>query len=173
MSEPYRVVYADPPWQFGDRLPGTARGADKHYATMTTGELATMKMPPIADDALLFMWRVCALQLEALSVMGWWGFTQKSELVWRKLTVNGNRWFGMGRYTRMEHEVCLIGVRGRPTIKAKNIRSTFEAINHRHSEKPEEMYDIIEALSDGPYVELFARDVAKPRPNWTYLGDQT
>lgn len=168
---PFKVVYADPPWPFNDRLPGTARGADKHYATLSVADLLTMTLPPIADDALLFMWRVAAMQHEALAVMDGWRFHLKSEFVWLKRTVKGNRWFGMGHYTRMEHEVCLIGIRGRPKIKAKNIRSTFEAVNHRHSEKPEAMYTLIETLADGPYVELFARNT-QPRTGWTYLGDE-
>lgn len=172
MSEPFRVAYVDPPWQFGDQLPGTARGADKHYATMTLNELYDTPLPPMLPDSVLFLWRVAAMQRGALDLAGRWGYTVKSEIVWVKRTVNGNRWFGMGRYVRMEHEVCLIAVRGRPQVKAKNVRSTFEAVNHRHSEKPEEMYSIIESLYDGPYVELFARD-ALPRAGWTHYGDQT
>jgi N6-adenosine-specific RNA methylase IME4 len=113
------------------------------------------------------------MQTEALATIRAWGFQPPTtELVWVKKTVNGNRWFGMGRITRAEHEICLIAKRGRPQVKAKNVRTVFEAINYRHSEKPEKTYEIIESLYDGPYIELFARDIAKPRPGWTYYGDQ-
>jgi hypothetical protein len=63
----------------------------------------------------------------------------------------------MGRTVRAEHEVCLIGTRGRPRTRSRSIRSTFEAPVGRHPEKPAKFYSIIEALRDGPYVELFAR----------------
>jgi len=168
---PFAVVYADPPWKFKDSLPGPKRGAAKHYPTMTPFELKTMDLPPIATDAVLFLWRVASMQTEALAVMTTWGFTCKSELVWRKQTVNGKRWFGMGRIVRMEHEVCLVGTRGRPTKRANNVRSVFDAVNYGHSEKPEAMYAIIESLYPGPYVELFAR-YARSRPEWAFEGDE-
>jgi N6-adenosine-specific RNA methylase IME4 len=166
------VLVADPAWQFGDRLPGLARGADKHYATMSIEDICALELPPLADDCVLFLWRVASMQDEALRVIRAWGFNgPKSELIWLKRTVKGNRWFGMGRYVRAEHETCLIATRGRPTRKAANVRSTFEAINWGHSEKPDEFYNIVEALYDGPYTELFARNPVR-RPHWTYLGDE-
>lgn len=38
-----------------------------------------------------------------------------------------------------------------------------------HSRKPDELYDIIEASSRGPYLEMFARGT---RANWTTFGKQ-
>lgn len=38
-----------------------------------------------------------------------------------------------------------------------------------HSKKPEELYDIIEACSPGPYLELFARG---SRENWNQWGNE-
>ncbi len=172
LIQPARVLYADPPWRFGDKLPGPGRGAAKHYATMTAAEIWQYPLPPVADDAVLFLWRVAAMQYEAICVAEKWGFLVKSEIVWAKQTPTGKRWFGMGRSVRMEHEVCLIATRGRPQRKSASVRSILEAVNHGHSQKPHEMYEIIESLYDGPYVELFARDVTSPRPRWTYKGDQ-
>lgn len=129
---------------------------------------------PVADDALLFLWRVSAMGEEAYTVVRAWGFTPKSEVVWLKRTVNGKRWFGMGRYVRMEHEVCLIGARGSSAslVADKSVRSTFEAValKDAHSRKPEELQDLVERLvPGGPYLELFAR---RPRPGWTCVGDE-
>lgn len=73
MIESYRCVVADPPWPFDDKLPGKGRGAAKHYAMMTLKEIREFALPPIADDAYLFLWRVAAMQEEALSVMHAWG----------------------------------------------------------------------------------------------------
>jgi len=105
-----------------------------------------------------------------------WGFTPKTEIVWLKKTAHGNRWFGMGRTVRAEHETCIIATRGRPKVLNHSVRSTFvtdfaglSAQVGRHSEKPEEFYKIVETLFDGPYVELFAR---RQRPGWTCQGDE-
>jgi hypothetical protein len=70
---------------------------------------------------------------------------------------------------RASHETCIVAKRGRPLIKARNVRSVFEAPVGRHSEKPEGFYDLVESLADGPYLELFARRV---RPGWTCLGNE-
>lgn len=169
---PARVLLADPPWKFDDKLPGDGRGAAKHYPCMSVGELLAFDLPPLADDCLLLLWRVASMQAEALEVMHGWRFTLKSELVWRKQTKHGKRWFGMGRYVRAEHEVCLIGVRGRVRVADRSIRSTFDAVAGEHSAKPDRVYEIAEALvpgGPGPYVELFAR---RPRAGWHCYGNE-
>lgn len=192
MSDLFRVVVADPPWLFGDKLPGKLRGASQNYVCMPSadiGKLATrthkngvkllhLMGQPIADDAILFLWRVAAIQQAGLDVATAWGFTVKTELVWLKKTVNGRRFFGMGRTLRAEHEICLVATRGRPELKNHSTRTTFvtdldveglSAEVGRHSEKPSKFFDIIESLVDGPYLELFAR---RHRPGWTCIGDE-
>lgn len=163
----YRVLLADPPWDFDDHLPGNARGAAYNYQCLSLPELIKFPLPPMLPDSLLFLWRVAAMQEEALYTMRQWGFTPKAEIVWLKRTKYNKRWFGMGRTVRNEHEVCLIGHRGRPTILSHSIRSTFSAPVRAHSQKPDEQYAIIEALSAGPYVELFAR---QHRAGWDSFG---
>lgn len=174
------VVYADCPWKFSDALPGGGRGAEKHYDCMTVDELCRLELPPIADDALLFLWRVAAMQEEALAVMHMWGFKLKSEVVWVKVKNRTAPPFdqddvrmGMGHYARQSHEVCLIGTRGRGSrlIKNHGVPSVFFAPRQEHSRKPDVMYDIIETLTggEGPYAELFAR---RPREGWSSYGDE-
>lgn len=167
---PFRVVCADPPWSFGDKLPGASRGAEKNYAVMTVEDICRLALPPISENALLFLWRVSSQPEEALRVVRAWGFVPKTEIVWLKKTANGKRWFGMGRIVRAEHETCIVAKRGRVDVLAKNIRSTFEAASGTHSEKPECFYtDIVEKLSEGPYLELFAR---RTRSGWVTLGNE-
>lgn len=170
VTAPFACLVADPPWQFGDKLPGPGRGAEKHYATLDVAAICAFELPPLAADAYLFLWRVASMQAEALDVVRAWGFTLKTELVWLKRTSGGKRWFGMGRTLRAEHETCLIATRGRPHVLNRSTRSTFEAEvpDGRHSAKPEQFFDLVEALVPGPYVELFARRV---RPGWTCLGN--
>lgn len=169
MTERARVLVADPPWLFGDKLPGKGRGASKHYQCLSQADLLSFRLPKLADDSVLFLWRVSSMQQEALDVVKAWGFTLKTELVWRKQTVTGKRHFGMGRILRAEHETCLIATRGRMAPKVRNVRSTFRAPVGRHSEKPERFFEIVEELFDGPYVELFAR---RHRAGWKCLGNE-
>lgn len=171
-SQPFAVLCADPPWSFSDRLPGPKRGAAKHYPTLPLHEIARFPHPPLARDAVLFLWRVATMQEEALFVMRAWGFKPYTEIVWEKLTrKNKLAHFGMGRIVRGSHETCLVGVRGRPQRLVKNIRSRFAApIGEDHSAKPEEFYRlIVEPLYAGPYCELFAR---RRRTGWTTYGNE-
>jgi N6-adenosine-specific RNA methylase IME4 len=165
----FRVIEADCPWKFGDRLPGPGRGAVKHYPCMPTPDLCRFPLPPLEDDSLLLLWRVSAMQQDALDVAKAWGFTLKSEIVWEKTTVTGKPHFGMGHYVRASHETCLLATRGRWKPKARNVRSRFSAPVGRHSAKPDAFYDLVEQLADGPYVRLFARS---ERPGWVSYGDE-
>jgi N6-adenosine-specific RNA methylase IME4 len=171
-----QVLVADPPWRFGDKLPGAGRGAERHYTTMSVDELCGFELPPLADDAYLFMWRVSSMVEEAYAVVRSWGFVPKSEIVWQKLTKTGKPWFGMGHHVRASHETCVVATRGRPRPLVRRVRSTFSAPvpvdvtgKYIHSAKPEAFYDLVEQLAAGPYTELFAR---RRRPGWFCLGNQ-
>lgn len=177
VTVPARVLLADCPWQFRDKLPGKTRGAARQYACMSPQELERFALPRLADNCLLLLWRCASMQLEALSVMQAWGFVPKSEIVWIKTTRGQHAkgqprtlHFGMGRYVRSSHEVCLIGVRGRVEVSDKAVRSVFAASVQEHSRKPDDIYEIAERLvPGGPYVELFGR---RARPGWTVLGNE-
>ena len=169
MITPFRVVVADPPWQFRDKL--GKRGADAHYQTMALHRLKRMRLPPIADDAALYMWRLSSMIPEAYELVDAWGFKHKTEIVWRKLTTKGRRWFCLGHYIRGEHETCIVATRGKITPKVRNIRSVFDAEVPlgQHSAKPEELQNIAERMFDGTYAELFARRI---RPGWSCYGNE-
>jgi N6-adenosine-specific RNA methylase IME4 len=137
---------------------------------MTTPELCAFALPPLADDALLFMWRVAAMQQDAFDVVEAWGFKVKAELVWVKLTSTSSALhFGMGRYTRAAHETCLIATRGRAKVRVHDQRSIFFAPVGRHSAKPDAFYWITMRLAEGPYAELFAR---RHRVGWRCYGNE-
>jgi len=168
--EPFRVVVADPPWSFSDKLPGKKRGAASHYSTMSLDDIRRLSLPPIAADAVLFLWRVSSQVEEAYSVVRAWGFKPKSEVVWVKTTKAGDAnkpAFGMGRSVRASHESCVIATRGRPVRLSASVRSVFHAPRLTHSEKPAAFFDLVERLYAGPYLELFAR---RERPNWECVG---
>jgi N6-adenosine-specific RNA methylase IME4 len=165
----YRTVAADPPWRFNDTLPGPGRGAAKHYRVMALEDLERLELPPLAPDCRLFLWRVAAMQEEALKVVRAWGFVPKAEMVWVKLSGTGGLHFGMGRQVRMSHETCIIATRGRPPRLSRSVRSAFVAHVGKHSEKPDRFFEIVESLSPGPRLELFAR---RRRPGWDGVGDE-
>lgn len=189
MIQPFRVVAADCPWLFGDSLPGETRGASRQYDCMSTWDIQRLGRyegkqlyvadQPIARDAALFLWEISTMPQEALDVVRSWGFKVKTRGIWLKKTVNGERWFGMGRTLRAEHESFLVCTRGTPAVLNHSIRSTFvteidfaglSAEVGRHSEKPEKFYEIVEQLFEGPRLELFAR---RQRAGWTCLGDES
>jgi N6-adenosine-specific RNA methylase IME4 len=180
--KPARVLHVDCPWKHKDKLPGKTRGARRRYPCMTVAQLKAIELPPLHDNCLMFFWRMACMQQEALDVIRAWDFTVKSELVWEKLSRRRQRpercpecghrdhkhAFGMGRYVRLGHEVCLIATRGRVQVKTKAQRSSFEAMLGPHSEKPDEIFKIARRLSRGPYTELFGR---APRQGWQVLGN--
>src|SRR5208282_1534052 len=135
-AEKFRVLVADPPWSFGDKLPGESRGAEKNYSVMSIEQIKKFPIPDMLDDSLLLLWRVSSQVEEAYAVVRAWGFEPKSEIVWRKMTVNGRPHFGMGRYVRAAHETCIIARRGHFKPASLSIRSVFEAPVGKHSEKP-------------------------------------
>jgi N6-adenosine-specific RNA methylase IME4 len=164
------VLLADPPWLFRDSLPGTKRGASSHYPCMPIEDLCALHLPPLGANAVLFLWRVSAMQEEALRLARAWGFVVKSELVWVKTTRSGKTAFGMGHYTRAAHEVCLICTRGSALPDNRSVRSVLEAPMDRHSAKPAAFYEIIEQMYPrSERFELFART---RRPGWTQYGNE-
>jgi N6-adenosine-specific RNA methylase IME4 len=171
-----RILVADPPWKFSDKLPGGKRGAEKHYRCMTVSEIMRTPLPPIHENAVLFLWRVSSMVEEAYQVVRAWDFTPKSEIVWNKTGADGTKdRIGMGRIVRGSHETCVVATRGKPIETAsKRERTSFRAPLGQHSEKPEEFYQIVERLYPlelwrEAHVELFAR---KRRNGWIQLGDQ-
>lgn len=171
---PFRVLLADPPWLFGDRLPGGGRGASKHYSCMDEYAIARFTLPPLADNATLILWRVASMVEEASMVVRVWGFTPKSEIVWvktRKRDAPGTPArpkLGMGRQVRNAHEVAIIATRGKGAPRlSKSEPSVIFAPRAKHSRKPDASYELIERLYEGPRVELFA---TRERAGWTCYG---
>ena len=111
--------------------------------------------------------------MSRLAVMKAWGFDYKSNLVWHKVRKDGGSdGRGVGFYFRNVTEILLFGTRGKDVRTLDPGRSQENIIATRkreHSRKPDEQYDLIEACSWGPRLEMFARG---PRKNWTVWGNQ-
>jgi N6-adenosine-specific RNA methylase IME4 len=136
---------------------------------MSIADIKAFPQPRMEPDSLLFLWRVASMVEEAYEVVRAWGFVPKSEIVWEKMTVHEKDHFGMGRIVRAAHETCIVATRGRPKIESKSIRSRFAAPVGRHSQKPDEFFQLVQQLSFGPYVYTFSRE---PRKGWHVFGDE-
>jgi len=173
----YRVIYADPPWRCSDqgtRLSPAYAGKQRkraRYPTMSLDAIKALRVAQYtAETSVLFLWRLASMPQEALDVAQAWGFTVKSEIVWCKITQAGTPRLGGGHYVRCAHETCLVATRGRAAAlrKDRTIPSWFMAPRSEHSAKPVEIYNIIERLFDGPYLELFATH--RRREGWSSWG---
>lgn len=160
----YGAILADPPWSFrtyGKMDVAPARG-QQPYEVMSIDDIKSLPVEDCASkDCLLFMWTVSHLQLEAFKVADAWGFKPVSiAFVWDKGRM------GMGYWTRQETEVCHLFKRGKPKRKGKGVRSLIRSPRREHSRKPDEQYERIESLVDGPYLELFARQSWSGWDSW-------
>jgi N6-adenosine-specific RNA methylase IME4 len=176
----YRVIYADPPWSFATySRKGKGRSPDAHYDCM---DLNAIKRLPVAGwahpDAVLLLWATDPLLDKALEVIEAWGFAYKTVgFYWAKLNKGttavaseADFFTGLGFWTRANPEPCLLATRGRPRRRSGGVRKLVVAPRREHSRKPDEMYERIEALLEGPYLELFARG---SRPGWDAWGLET
>lgn len=173
----FATVLADPPWRFQNR---TGKMAPEHrrlnrYGTMSLDEIMALPVSDVCrDPAHLYLWVPNALLPDGLRVMQAWGFQYKSNLVWHKTRKDGGSdGRGVGFYFRNVTELVLFGVRGKNARTLPPGRSQTNLIPARkreHSRKPDELYDIIEACSPGPFLEMFARGT---RSGWVGWGNQS
>src|SRR4029450_12226769 len=146
----YRVVYADPSWQYSDSGVITSSDAygraERHYPTMSVKEIAALPVcDHIADNAVLFLWITSPLLMECSPVIDGWGFTYKTSFVWDKVDHN------YGHYNSVRHEVLLVATRGsclpdRPTPMPDSVQTIRRS--REHSAKPEEFRALIMRLYD-------------------------
>lgn len=174
-NKQFGTILADPPWQFMNR---TGKMAPEHkrlmrYPTMKLKEIEKLPVSELAlPESHLYLWVPNALAREGLEVMEAWGFRYKTNLVWYKIRKdNGPDGRGVGFYFRNVTELVLFGIRGRlrtfqPGRKQVNLIATRK---REHSRKPDELYEVIERCSPGPYLELFARH---SRPLWHQWGNE-
>jgi len=162
----YRVLYADPPWSYGNTQPDYQTEQRDHYPVMSLKEICELPVESICEDnAVLFLWVTSPILEESFEVVRAWGFKYKASFVWDKVKHN------MGHYNSVRHEFLLICVRGscQPDV-AKLIDSVQTIERTKHSKKPVEFYKIIETLYHyGKKLELFARGNQK---GWEQYGNQ-
>lgn len=187
----YQTIVLDPPWQYrkGPQVkPHGRRWAEDVYPTMTNAEIQALPVGELADDnAHLYLWvtnpRLYGERDSDLitphDLIKAWGFKYKTCLTWVKSQI------GLGSYFRGQTEHVLFAVRGdlrvEPSARQSNVIVTeddemaggsFFAPRGPlgHSSKPDAFYDLVEATSPGPYLELFAR---RQRLGWQTWGNES
>jgi site-specific DNA-methyltransferase (adenine-specific) len=161
----YKVIYADPPWSYGNKMPEYVTEPQDHYKLMKLEDICNMPIKNITeDDAVLFLWVVVPQLEEALKVIKSWGFKYKTHFIWDKVKHN------MGHYTSVRHELLFICTKGK--CMPDNIKlfdSVYSEERTQHSVKPEYFRKIIDTLYIGTKLELFSRKKAE---GWDYFGNE-
>lgn len=175
MKNKYKIVYADPPWQYTSReyRSGEFISLSERYDVHGKSWMKSLPVSKIVDDdAALFMWSTDSHLKEAIETIESWGFKYITvAFVWNKLTVNGKDAITLGAWTIKNSELCLLGTRGKMMqYKQDNtVRQRVDALRTKHSEKPQEVRDrIVQLFGDLPRIELFARKVVD---GWDCLGN--
>lgn len=172
----FKVVLIDPPTRFNTwSKRGEGKSPQRHYPVLDMGVIASMPLHElVADDCAMFLWWTWPHIFKADRIIKGLGF-EYSGLAWEWLKrnpVTGKYSFGGGYGTRKNVEPCLLARRGKLGVKAGGHaeRDMLFAPRREHSRKPDEQYERIERMFDGPYLELFART---EREGWTAWGNET
>ncbi len=158
----YRVIYADPPWNYNDKQNiETLGGAEKHYPTMPLDDICALPIPA-EENAVLFLWVTSPLLEDCFKVINAWGFTYKSSFVWDKVKHN------MGHYNSVRHEFLLVCTKGSCVPDVAKLYDSVQSIERTdHSRKPKEFRDIIDTLYPaGKRLEMFAREAPEGWDVW-------
>jgi len=172
----YSVIYADPPWKYGNRkYQDGGRPVDSlasRYSVMTTDDICSLPVRTIAcKDSALFLWTTDSHLPDALRVMESWGFTYRTvAFQWVKQYRTGSICYNFGYYTMKSVELCLLGLRGSMQRVSHNVKGLVLAERTSHSRKPNEIRQAIVSLfGDRPRIELFAREITA---GWDVWGNE-
>ena len=165
----YQTVVIDPPWQMEKIQREVAPDqVGFEYPTMTLDEIKLFSIPAdIADgDCHLFMWTTQKYLPSAFSVLEAWGFKYIFTMVWHK--PGGFQPFNLPQYNC---EFVLYGRKGTPVFAdLKAFPTCFNADRREHSRKPNEFYDLIRRVCDGPRIDVFSRE---KREGFDQYGNET
>lgn len=175
-DQKFKVILADPPWNYSDKASAGKRGASFKYKTQSDQWIMDLPVESIADDnCALFLWITMPKLPVAFEVIKNWNFTYKTcAFNWIKTNKkSGTPFFGMGNFTRSNSELCLLATRGKPKRISASVHSVVMSPIRKHSQKPDEVRDrIVELMGDVSRIELFARNRSGIDDGWVYWGDE-
>jgi len=157
----YQIIYADPPWRYNFSR-DNHRKIENHYTTMTLEEIKNLKIPS-DKNAVLYLWATAPKLQEALDVMKAWGFKYKTQAIWDKELI------GMGYWFRGQHEIILVGTKGKFSPPPTDCRepSVYQERRTLHSKKPDYYRNLItKAFPTKTKIELFAREKVDGWDSW-------
>lgn len=164
----FRTVVADPPWTPSLGSTWRTRFTDKarpqrHYDTLDLDGIKALA-PPTDRQAHLYLWCLAQHVDWGYEVAAAWGFTPVITLTWRKPGL------GVGRFQCNSEHVLVArkGSRHGNPFGATG-GTCFDWPRRSHSVKPVEFFDLVERVSPGPYLEMFAR---QPRTGWSVWGNE-
>lgn len=170
-NKKYQCILADPPWKYknencgGSGLNIGKSGAKHKYSVMSIEDIKNLPISEIAmKDSCLFLWATTPLLPEAIEVMKAWKYQYKTSIYWRKIMSTG-----MGFWFRGQIEVCLFGIKGKIEAFHNSHLNFIQSRVSNHSEKPIELYEIINELNLNPKIELFARNQYQ---GWDIWGEE-
>ena len=170
----YRTIVADPPWHYDKAggyswREGRPSGESRPmlaYQTMTVDEITALPVDGLAaSDAHLYLWTTQRYLWDGKRIAEAWGFSVAKVLTWCKAPTG----FSMGGIYGNASEFILFCRRGSLPALKRLPRDWWEWPRNGHSTKPEAFLDVVEQVSPGPYLELFAR---RDRFGWDTWGDQ-
>lgn len=199
-SRLYSTIVADPPWPMpetgrttrgvtdgkgvytakgGRQVDGTWWGRHRGgsvklpYETMTLEEISMLPVPYLAaDNAHLYLWTTNRFLEDAYAIARDWHFKPAQMLVWCKPPMG----VGFGGAFTTTTEFVLFARRGSVPAAQRQDSSwwqwsrPYENGHIAHSAKPEAFLDLVEQVSPGPYLELFAR---RNRLGWETWGNES
>ncbi|CAD8177323.1 unnamed protein product [Paramecium pentaurelia] len=166
----FDAIMMDPPWQLSTSQP--SRGVAIAYQSLKDDQLMELPIPLLQKEGFLFIWTINAKYRIAAKMMKQWGYQLVDELIWVKKTVNGKIAKGHGFYLQHAKENCLIGYKGNNKLNYYLKSDVIWSERRGQSQKPEEIYEIINAMVPGGHcLEIFGRR-NNLRNNWVTIGNE-
>lgn len=166
----FKTIVADPPWRTTTGPKGFGYSDGGHvrleYPVMTLDEIKALPVDELAEDAAhLYVWTTNILVRQCYEVVESWGFKPSVLLTWAKNPIG----MGLGDAFGITTEHVVFGHRGGLRPKCRVPTTWWNWKRGRHSAKPEAFQDMVESVSPGPYIELFAR---RSRLGWATWGNE-
>lgn len=173
-NKKYNIIYADPPWSFwGYSVKKDTRYVGHKYVLQSNEWIATLPINNIAaKDCILFLWVTMPKLNECFDIIKAWSFEYKTvAFTWVKRNKRSDSWFwGMGRWTRSNAELCLLATKGNPKRISAKVHQVIQSPIRKHSQKPDQARQrIVELVGDLPRIELFAR---QKTDGWDCWGNE-
>jgi mRNA (2'-O-methyladenosine-N6-)-methyltransferase len=166
----FDVIMMDPPWQLSGATP--TRGVTISYEALSDQLIKALPVTRLQKSGLLFLWTINAKYRVSLQLMDDWGYKYVDEIVWVKKTCNNKIAKSHGYWLQHAKETCLVGLKGDFEVKENNIPDVIFSLRRGQSQKPEEIYEMIEKIvPDACYLEIFGRR-NNLRNGWITIGNE-